>query len=120
MQCELRTPESTLFSGEATMVVAHSPRGEFGVMEGHAPLLAVLGPSPLRIKTNAGETTFALASGLLRVDKDRVVILAQDAVPKTEIDVGAVRARIDALSAAEEAKEELAFLRIQEKVGTGE
>lgn len=118
MHCELRTPERVLFSGEAAMVVAHSPRGEFGVMNGHAPLLAVLAPSPLRIKTSDGELGFALASGLLRVGGNEVVILAQDARAKEEINLGSVRARIAEVSGSEQAQKELAFLHVQEKVGS--
>lgn len=90
MHCELRTPERTLFSGEATMIVAKSPRGEFGVMDGHAPLLAVLAPAPLRIKTKERELKFALSSGLLRVSKGEVRILAQEAIPPEEIREGNV------------------------------
>ncbi len=116
MHCELRTPERVLFSGEATMVVARSLRGEFGVMNGHAPLLAVLTPSPLRIKTPDGEVAFALARGLLQVDGNEVVILAQEAVPKEEINLDSVRARIAEVSGSGQVKEELAFLHAQERV----
>ncbi len=119
MHCELRTAEKTLFSGEASLIVARSPRGEFGVMEGHAPLLAVLIPAPLRVKTKDREHEFAVAAGLLRVDEDGVVILAQDAVPKEEIDMNFVRAKLAELSAATGAAGELAFLRVQERIGGG-
>ncbi len=111
MHCELRTPEKTLFAGEARMIVARSPWGEFGVMDGHAPLLAALRPSRLRIKTGDGEITFAVANGLMRVGKDEVSILAQNAVRRDAIDVASVRARIENASA-----EELAFLRVQEQL----
>jgi len=121
MHCELRTAEKTLFSGEASLVVARSPRGEFGVMDGHAPLLAVLVPAPLRVRAGDGEHEFAVAAGLLRVDEGGVVILAQDAVPKEEIDMDFVRTRIAELSGAEGAAVELAFLRVQERiVGSGD
>ena len=51
MHCQLQSPEQMLFDGEAKIIVARSPDGEFAVMDRHAPLLAALGPSPLRIKT---------------------------------------------------------------------
>ena len=112
MHCDLRTPEKTLFVGAATMVVARSPRGEFGVMDNHAPLLAALGPSPLRIKTDAGEVAFAIAAGLMRVRGNKVVIIVQDAISRDDIDLAAVRARI-----GDATGEELAFLRVQERLG---
>ena len=114
MRCELMTPERRLFSGEAEMVVARSPRGEFGVMNGHAPLLAALVPGEVRVKTAEGEHGFVVAAGLLRVGTDGVTILAQDAVPREEIDLARVRARIAEIGEGDPT--ELAFLRAQEKV----
>ncbi len=121
MHCELRTAEKTLFSGEAELIVARSPRGEFGIMNGHAPLLAALAPAPLRVKAGGQEHKFAVSSGLLRVDKSGVVVLARDVVPAEEIDMAAIRSRIAELSDVEGAEEELAFLRVQEMIrGTGD
>ncbi len=94
------------------MIVARSPWGEFGVMDGHAPLLAALRPSQLRIKTSAEEITFAVAAGLMRVEKDEVAILVQNAVRRDAIDVASVRARIENAT-----EDELAFLRVQEQLG---
>jgi F-type H+-transporting ATPase subunit epsilon len=91
--CQLLAAEGCLFAGEATLVVAHSPRGEFAVMEGHAPLLAVLDVAPLRIKTDQGERVFALLEGFLRVDQKGVVIVAKQAIPEEAVDLAAVQKR---------------------------
>lgn len=123
MHCQLRSAERALFDGEATMVVAHSPKGEFAVMEGHAPLLAILDNAPLRIKTEKGEHAFALLTGLLRVSKEGVMILAQEAIPSEEIDLFAVRQRLTKIEQElpitqekDELLRELAALRTQERV----
>jgi F-type H+-transporting ATPase subunit epsilon len=123
MRCELRSAEETLFDGEATMVVAHSPLGEFGILPHHAPLLAALNTGPLRIQTREGERVFVLRSGLLRVEADRVTVLAEGAIRAEAIDLAAVRARREAIQAKRSAGEEggipsdLAYLRAQEKAG---
>lgn len=124
MYCVLRSPTRLLFEGEATMVVAHSPTGEFAVMADHAPLLAVLDAAPLRIKTAEGEYAFALLAGVLRVSEKGVTILAREAIPATEIDLAAVekrRAEIEETLATspdvESLRFELACLRAQERVG---
>jgi F-type H+-transporting ATPase subunit epsilon len=123
MRCELRSAEETLFDGEVTMVVAHSPLGEFGILPRHAPLLAALDAGPLRIETPQGERVFVLRSGLLRVQADRVSILAEGAVRAEAIDLAAVRARREALQAERstgrgaEILSDLAYLRAQEKAG---
>ena len=68
MHCQVRSAERTFFDGEATMVVARSGRGEFAVMDGHAPLLASLADAPLRIKAGGDEVVLACYGGALRVD----------------------------------------------------
>ena len=129
MHCQLQSPERMLFDGEAKIVVAHSPEGEFAVMDGHAPLLAALGPSPLRIKTEDEEHVFALSGGVLQVTTDGVTILAHEAIPAGEIDLAAVRSRIVELAGSEAAgayasqgdtppgEQEIAFLDVQKKLG---
>ena len=129
MHCQLQSPERMLFDGEAKIVVAHSPEGEFAVMDGHAPLLAALGPSPLRIKTEDEEHVFALSGGVLQVTTDGVTILAHEAIPAGEIDLAAVSARKEELAGSEVAgadvsrgdtppgEQEIAFLDVQKKLG---
>jgi len=123
MHCQLRSAERALFDGEATMVVAHSPKGEFAVMEGHAPLLSILDNAPLRIKTEKREHAFALLTGLLRVSKEGVMILAQEAIPSEEIDLFAVRQRLTKVEQElpitqekDELLRKLAALRTKERV----
>jgi len=134
MHCQLQSPERKLFDGEAKIVVARSPEGEFAVMNGHAPLLAALGPSPLRIKTEDEEYVFALSGGVLQVTADGVTILAHEAIPTGEIDLAAVSARREELASSEavatdaspgdaslgdtsQTEQEIAFLDVQKKLG---
>jgi F-type H+-transporting ATPase subunit epsilon len=115
MHCQLRSADRTFFDGDASMVVAQSPRGEFAILDGHAPLLAVLDRGPVRIHT-AGETrVFACQRGTLRTTGDRVSLLVESAVP--------VEARVSKLGqggdvADAEEKEHLALLRtVKERYG---
>ena len=41
--------ETTLFEGEAKMVVMDGQEGQLGIVKGHSPLLAVLKPGPVRM-----------------------------------------------------------------------
>ena len=93
MHCRLVVPEGVLFDGEASLIAARSSHGEFAVMDHHAPLLAELVPSPLRIKTEATEHIYVLSSGLLRVEETGVTITAEQAVPLGEIELTEVRRR---------------------------
>ena len=91
MHCEIRSPERTLFEGDAKMVVAASPRGEFAIMADHAPLLATLANGAIRVQTEAEERTFACIGGTLRVADGRVTVLVESATPVEEIDLESVR-----------------------------
>ncbi len=124
MRCQLRTSERTLFDGDAVMVVARSALGDFAVMARHAPLLAVLDAGPLRVKTDREEFSFAVRRGLLRVQADRVTVLAEAAVPAGEVDLASLEVQMaeteSALTLAE-TKEDLlrerAYLRAQKRIG---
>ncbi len=112
MQCQVRSPDRTFYEGAATMVVARSSRGEFAVMDDHAPLLAAIQPGPLRVKTSEGERVFACFGGSLRVSGGAIVtVLVEDAVALEEIDLEepdgapqseAARERIDVLRRVKE------------------
>ena len=124
MHCQLRSVDRTLFDGDAVMVVARSALGEFAVMDRHAPLLAVLETSAVRVKTGDAEEAFAVRGGLLRVERNRVTLLVDEAIPGREVDLEAVASRLDAVEAAlGEARDdprllrERAYLRAQRRAG---
>ena len=117
MHCQLRSADRTFFDGDASMVVARSPRGEFAIMDGHAPLLAVLDRGPIRVHTDGETRVFACRRGTLRTTGDRVSLLVESAVPVEEIDLPAVQARITQLAENDDAadaeeRDHLTLLRV--------
>ena len=100
LQVELVAVEKTIWSGEASMVIARTTEGELGVLPGHAPLLGELAPGGVvTIRTDSGEDLVVAAhGGFLSVTERGVSILAETAELSTEID--AERAR-EALRRAE-------------------
>jgi len=73
------SPERTLYEGEADMVVVPAWDGELGILRGHAPLLALLGQGPLRVRAADGEHRFQIAGGFLQVANDVVTVLSEHA-----------------------------------------
>jgi len=117
MHCRLRSPDRTYYDGEATMVVARTPRGEFAVLEGHAPLLAQLREGPVRIKTADGEIGFLCGSGTLEVRGGEVTVLTTDVEPVDDIDLCALQRQADDAEAAPEARAAAAArLRMAERM----
>ncbi|MEX2611258.1 MAG: F0F1 ATP synthase subunit epsilon [Gemmatimonadota bacterium] len=73
------SPESTIFEGDATQVVAPAWDGEVGVLRGHAPMLVLLGEGELRVTTADGVERFHVAGGFLQVADDVVTVLSERA-----------------------------------------
>ena len=100
LQVELVAVERTIWSGEASMVIARTTEGELGVLPGHAPLLGELAPGGVvRIRPESGEELVVAAhGGFLSVTEKGVSILAETAEISSEIDVDRAR---EALARAE-------------------
>lgn len=92
LNVELVSPERSLWSGEASMIVAKTVEGDLGVLPGHAPVLAVLANGVVRIDGTDGSQVRALVvGGFLSVADDRVSILAEFTEHLDEIDAGAAQ-----------------------------
>ena len=64
LQVELVAVERTIWSGEATMVIARTTEGELGVLPGHAPLLGQLAEGGVvTIRTESGDDVVVAAHG---------------------------------------------------------
>jgi len=107
MHVEVLTPDRSLWSGEAGMVIAKTVDGDMGILPGHAPAFGILLPgSVVRIREVPGDENpgdavrAAVKDGFLSVTADRVSILASDGVLAAEVDVPAATADLDAATAA--------------------
>jgi F-type H+-transporting ATPase subunit epsilon len=83
----LLTPEGTVFSGQAAMIVAPSIAGEVGILPRHQPIVAFLRPGECRLKMlDDSEEVFATTDGYMAVEEDQVLILVEQAERASEID----------------------------------
>jgi F-type H+-transporting ATPase subunit epsilon len=74
------SPEATVWSGEATFVVARTPDGEIGIMADHEPLLASLVTSAVEVEGSDGSrTVIGVHGGFLQVLKNQVTLLTDRA-----------------------------------------
>ena len=82
---DLVSPENLVFSGEVEHVVVPGTEGEFGVLAGHAPLIAMLKPGILRI-LGPNEARIMVVGGFAEVNPDGLTVLADRAVPVEDLD----------------------------------
>ena len=98
--CDIVTPVAKLFSDEASMVVVPGVEGEMGFLYGHVPLVSALSDGVVRVQSGQGEAQrFALQGGYVEVTGEKVIILADRAVPVSEIKADEVRAELAELEA---------------------
>lgn len=83
---ELATPGRLVIGAEVDEVVIPGSLGYFGVLPGHAPLLATLGIGELTYRVGRDEHHVALANGFAEVRNDKVIILADVAETPADID----------------------------------
>lgn len=94
MNVEVVSPESVLYSGEATMVITRTlGGGEIAFQAGHAPFLAALTASHTRLFLADGSIeNLAVHGGFVEVSNNKVSILSDTAEMASRIDVDRARA----------------------------
>lgn len=79
LQFELVTPEKLVRSEAVHMVVVPGSEGEFGVLEGHAPLMSTMRNGLVMIYRTDGAQpeTIAIEGGFAEVNEQGLTILAE-------------------------------------------
>ena len=113
---DLVTPERTLFSGSVQELVAPGVLGEFGVLPGHANMLAELTSGRLIYRDQSGEKLMATAGGFAEVTGEKVTVLLDDAVYAEDLDPASVKQEIDQLEAQELQPEDDGYADWQEQL----
>lgn len=83
---ELATPTRMVVAETVDEVVVPGSEGYFGVLPGHAPLLATLGIGELTYRIGRDERHVAVAGGFAEVRNDKVIVLADTAELPQDID----------------------------------
>ncbi|MGH1502229.1 MAG: ATP synthase F1 subunit epsilon [Acidimicrobiales bacterium] len=110
-QVEFVSPETLLYSGEGSQVVARTRGGgEIAFLTGHEPFIGSLQASEVRVsETGGGVQSFAVRAGFVSVTGTKVTVLSDEAIPSGEIDLSAAQADLAAAEAALQADETDAY-----------
>ncbi len=93
---EVLTPEGEAFAGEVEMVSTRTTLGQIGILANHAPLLATLEPTELRLYTSESQILrFAQAEGYLQVGGNHAMLLVEEAVEPGSLDAAKLQARLE-------------------------
>jgi F-type H+-transporting ATPase subunit epsilon len=104
---EVLTPEGEVFKDEIEMLSTRTSVGSIGVLANHAPLLAQLEPTELRLYRSESEIVrFAQAEGYLQFSENHALVLVEEAISPDALDRAAFETRLsESRSAAESAEE---------------
>lgn len=110
---EVKTPEGDAWSGEVEMVVTRTSTGGIGVLANHAPLMAMLEPTELRLYISGSENPgsaeivrFAQGEGYLQVVDNSALLLVEDAIEPDKLDRADLETRLDDARKAAEGAED--------------
>ncbi|MBI1494237.1 F0F1 ATP synthase subunit epsilon [Halocynthiibacter styelae] len=94
MQFDLVSPEKNLASLEATEVQIPAAEGDLTAMAGHAPLITTLRPGILKIQGSGETQAFAVTGGFAEVSASATSVLAEQAIPASDLTQDAFAALI--------------------------
>ena len=109
---DLVSPERLLLSDDVEMVTLPGSEGDFGVLAGHAPVISTLKPGVIEV-TGGQESGLRLfvRGGFAEVDGEKIIVLAEEAIPLNEFDSAALDSRI------RDAEEDLQAAKTDEERG---
>jgi F-type H+-transporting ATPase subunit epsilon len=100
-----------VFAEEVEMLSTRTTIGSIGILANHAPLMAMLEPTELRLYRSDSEVVrFAQGEGYLQVVDNSALVLVEEAIAPEDLDRGAFETRLaearEAVERAEEGSEE--------------
>ena len=91
---DLVSPERLLLSVQADMVTVPGAEGSMGVMAGHSPLVATLRAGMIDVLIDGKDDRYFIRGGFAEISPAKITVLAEEAIPMTELDLAVLDQRI--------------------------
>jgi F-type H+-transporting ATPase subunit epsilon len=91
---DLVSPERLLLSDEADMVTLPGADGYMGVMAGHASVITTLRAGMIDVLKDGTDERYFIHGGFAEIGPTKVTILAEQALPMSEIDLAVLDQQI--------------------------
>ena len=116
---DLVSPERLLLTQAVDMVTIPGSEGYMGVMAGHMPLVSTLRAGMINMLNDGLETRFFIMGGFAEINESKVIVLAEEALPMSEMDLAVLDQRItdaqdDEIAAKTDAERQKAAMRIDD------
>jgi F-type H+-transporting ATPase subunit epsilon len=96
---DLVSPEKLAFSGEVDQVDIPGIEGDFGVLAGHAPVVAAIRPGILTVRSGSTQEKIIVLGGLAEVSDKGLTVLADVATSMQDVDRAAFADQIAGMEA---------------------
>jgi F-type H+-transporting ATPase subunit epsilon len=102
---DLVSPEKLAFSGEVDQVDVPGVEGDFGVLAGHAPVVAAIRPGILTVTSGGTQQKIIVLGGLAEVSEKGLTVLADVATSLADLDKSEFADKISSMEAKLDEKE---------------
>jgi F-type H+-transporting ATPase subunit epsilon len=113
---DLVSPEKLAFSGEVDQVDVPGAEGDFGVLAGHAPVVAAVRPGILTVTSGGAHRKIIVLGGLAEMSEKGLTVLADVATSLEELDRARFADKISEMEAKLAEKEGSEFDRAIERL----
>jgi len=96
---DLVSPEKLAFSGEVDQVDVPGVEGDFGVLAGHAPVVAAIRPGILTVITGGTKQKIIVLGGLAEMSDKGLTVLADVATSLQDLDRAAFAEQVSGMEA---------------------
>ncbi|HEU0162980.1 MAG TPA: F0F1 ATP synthase subunit epsilon [Rhizomicrobium sp.] len=91
---DLVSPEKLLLSGQADMVTVPGTEGYMGVMAGHAATVTTLRAGMIDVSNDGKDDRYFIRGGFAEINPAKITVLADEAIPMSELDLAVLDQRI--------------------------
>jgi len=113
---DLVSPEKLAFSGQVDQVDIPGIEGDFGVLAGHAPVVAAVRPGILTVRSGSTQEKIIVLGGLAEVSDKGLTVLADVATSMQDVDRAAFADQIAGMEEKLAEKEGSEFDRAIERL----
>lgn len=89
---EIVGPAGKIYSKDVEFVLVRTTEGDMGILPNHSPFVAALAIGEMMVREEKGkEISYYVSEGFLEINNNKVIILADEAILSTDIDIEAAR-----------------------------
>jgi F-type H+-transporting ATPase subunit epsilon len=102
IKCSILTPDRYIFEGDIAFAVVQAYKGEMGFLVDHAPLISELGIGEIRLQDGKETRYFVVEGGVVEIRDNKLIILAETANTKEELNKPELEAKLKELTEQKE------------------